>query len=71
VGCLSTTLTVRAKNAADFGEAEMAAWFRPLDLLPGGLETIITAESSLAASVERIVEESRLLADPVAVHADL
>jgi hypothetical protein len=43
----------------------------PLDLLPGGLETVITAESSLEASIQRIVEKSRLLTDPVAAHADL
>jgi predicted kinase len=58
-------------NAADFGEAEMATWYTPHDLLPGGLETIITQESSLEASILRITEESGLLTDPVPAHADL
>jgi hypothetical protein len=48
----------------------VASWFRPLDLLPGGLETAISAESSLEASIQRIIEDSRLLTDPVVAHAD-
>lgn len=47
------------------------SWFRPHDLLPGGVEAVITADSSLTASIQRIAEESRLLTDPVAAHADL
>lgn len=58
-------------NAGDFGEAEMATWYTPHDLLPGGLETVITQESSLADSIRRIAEESGLLTDPVAAHANL
>ena len=58
-------------NAGDFGEREMAEWFRPRDLLPGGLETVITADSSLEESIQRIAGESRLLTDPVPEHARL
>lgn len=58
-------------NANDFGETEMATWFRPQDLLPGGMETVITADSSLEESIHQIAEASRLITDPVAEHADL
>lgn len=58
-------------NAHDFGEAEMAAWFRSQDLLPGGVEAVITADSSLEASIHRIVKETNLHTDPVPEHADL
>ena len=58
-------------NSNDFGETAMAAWFRPQDLLPGGIETVITADSSLEESIDRIAEASRLFTDPVAKHADL
>jgi hypothetical protein len=53
----------------DYGETEMADWYRPLDLLPGGVERIISAGSSLTETVGRIVEESGLLTDPVPQHA--
>jgi predicted kinase len=32
-------------QAAEYGEAEMAAWYRELDLLPGGVEHIVSAEA--------------------------
>ena len=58
-------------NANDFGEAEMAAWFKPQDLLPGGMEAVIAADSSLEASIHCIAKEAKLLTDPVTEHADL
>lgn len=47
-------------QAAEFGRAEMAAWYRELDLLPGGIEKIIPAASSLAATVCQIMSETGL-----------
>jgi hypothetical protein len=38
----------------------MRAWYRERDLLPGGLEQIIPAASSLDETVRRIVAESGL-----------
>jgi hypothetical protein len=35
-------------------------WYRPLDLLPGGVETVIGADSSLAATVERVKRDTGL-----------
>jgi len=42
-------------QATEYGEAEMSAWYRELDLLPGGIEHIITAETSLNDSVTLIM----------------
>ena len=47
-------------QAAEYGEREMRAWYRERDLLPGGLEQIIPAASSLDETVGRIVAESGL-----------
>ncbi|MEV5508171.1 hypothetical protein [Streptomyces orinoci] len=40
----------------------MRSWYRPHDLLPGGVETVIPADSSLAETVERVMRESGLAA---------
>jgi predicted kinase len=58
-------------NSHEFGEAELTDWYRPRDLLPGGVENIIGAESTLEDSVQRIVDETALLADRVPEHASL
>jgi hypothetical protein len=50
-------------EAADYGEAEMRLWYRDQDLLPGGLEQVIPAESSLDETVRRIVADTELGAD--------
>jgi hypothetical protein len=47
-------------EAAEFGEAEMRAWYREHDLLPGGLERVIRAESSLGETVRRIMADAEL-----------
>jgi predicted kinase len=47
-------------QAADYGEREMRGWFRERDLLPGGLEQVIPAASSLDETVHRIMAESGL-----------
>ena len=47
-------------QANDFGEAELRAWYRPLDLLPAGAETVIGADSALTETVERIMRATGL-----------
>ncbi|MFI9029555.1 AAA family ATPase [Streptomyces sp. NPDC053560] len=43
-----------------FGEAELRDWYRPLDLLPGGIETVIDADSTLHETVGRIMLDTGL-----------
>ena len=47
-------------QAAEYGESAMRGWYRERDLLPGGLEQIIPAASSLDETVRRIMTESGL-----------
>jgi len=47
-------------EAAEYGEAEMRAWYRSRDLLPGGLERVIPAESSLDETARRIMADTEL-----------
>lgn len=51
-------------QAAEYGEAEMSAWYRELDLLPDGIEHIIAAEASLNDSVELIMSGIGLVTSP-------
>lgn len=44
----------------EYGEAEMRGWYRASDLLPGGVETVIGADSALTVSVERILHHTGL-----------
>ncbi|WP_405498347.1 kinase [Streptomyces sp. NBC_00096] len=46
--------------AAEYGEAELREWFRPLDLLPGDWETVVGAEDSLEDTVARVMAETGL-----------
>lgn len=57
-----TTLKRHATKpiAKAVGEAEMCQWWRPRDLLPGGVEEIIDEHSSLDQSVARILKDSGL-----------
>jgi predicted kinase len=48
------------RQAGDFGRTEMTAWYRERDLLPGGIERVIPAETTLAASVEWVMEDAGL-----------
>ncbi|MFG2369564.1 kinase [Streptomyces mirabilis] len=41
--------------ANEVGEPQLRDWYRPLDLLPGGIETVIGADSTLAETVDRIM----------------
>ena len=40
-----------------YGEAEMRNWYRELDLLPGGIEQIIPADSALEATVTKLMAD--------------
>jgi predicted kinase len=42
-------------QASEYGETEMAAWYRELDLLPVGNEHIVSAETSLDGTVQLIM----------------
>ena len=43
-----------------YGEAEMRQWYRGLDLLPGGIEQVIPAESSLEDIVSKVMADAGL-----------
>jgi len=47
-------------QAGEYGEAELRDWYRPLDLLPDGTETVIGADSTLTATVDRILADTGL-----------
>lgn len=47
-------------RANNFGQAELRAWYRPLDLLPGGVETVIGTDSALTETVGRIMRTTGL-----------
>ena len=47
-------------QAAEFGEAEMRSWYRERDLLPGGIEQIIPAASSLEDTVRLVMDGAGL-----------
>ncbi|MFG3109405.1 M15 family metallopeptidase [Streptomyces tendae] len=64
---LETTLVRHASKAdaaylAHVTDAHLTSWYRELDLLPGGLETVIPADSTLQDTVARIVRETGLTA---------
>jgi hypothetical protein len=44
----------------NYGEAEMRQWYRGLDLLPGGIEQVIPAESSLEDTVSKLMADAGL-----------
>jgi chloramphenicol 3-O-phosphotransferase len=45
-------------EATNYGEAEMATWYRELDLLPGVAEQIVSAETSLSDTVRRVMADT-------------
>lgn len=59
------TLRRHATNAqaSEYGEQEMRDWYRPQDLLSGGVETVVSAASTLAETAKRVMLESGLAAD--------
>ncbi|MEU3934225.1 AAA family ATPase [Streptomyces sp. NPDC029044] len=50
--------------ANEFGEAELRDWYREMDLLPGGAETVIGPDSTLPETVDRIMRDSGLAGLP-------
>ncbi|WP_234388674.1 AAA family ATPase [Streptomyces sp. AS58] len=47
--------------ADDVSETQLRDWYRPCDLLPGGIETVIGAESRLRETVDRVMVETGLV----------
>jgi AAA domain len=45
-------------QAAEFGEAEMRTWYCDRDLLPGGIEQIVPAASSLEDTVRLVMQDA-------------
>lgn len=54
--------------ADEVGESQLREWYRPLDLLPGGIETVIDADSRLTDTVDRIMHETDLRLLPAREH---
>ena len=50
----------RKAEALKYGEPEMRQWYRERDLLPGGIERVITSESSLDDTIATIVADTGL-----------
>ncbi|MFC7987351.1 AAA family ATPase [Streptomyces sp. NPDC057336] len=46
--------------AHEVDEGRLREWYRPRDLLRGGVETVIGADSTLAGTVDRIMRETGL-----------
>ena len=47
-------------QGAEYGEAEMRGWYRGVDLLPGGIEQLIPADSALEATATRLMADTGL-----------
>lgn len=47
-------------QADEYGERELRDWYRPLDLLPDGNETIIGADSAPEVTVDRVMLDTGL-----------
>jgi predicted kinase len=47
-------------QAAEYGRAEMSGWYLKHDLIPGDIEDVVPASSSLDDTVERILRETGL-----------
>jgi hypothetical protein len=50
-------------QASQYGAAEMRDWYRELDLLPGGIEQVVPAETPQGEIERRIMADSRLAFD--------
>ncbi|MEW2614384.1 AAA family ATPase [Streptomyces sp. NPDC047880] len=50
--------------ANEVGESQLREWYRELDLLPGGVETVIGADSTLRETVDRIMLDTGLAGLP-------
>ncbi|MFE2410108.1 kinase [Kitasatospora sp. NPDC059408] len=47
-------------QSAEFSPADMAEWYRPRDLLPGGVERVVPQHSTLDTTVTRILADTAL-----------
>ncbi|WP_461084937.1 AAA family ATPase [Streptomyces deserti] len=70
---IEETLTRHASKAdpdylSQVTERELRDWYRERDLLPGGLETVIGADSSLPDTIERIMLDTGLAELPARVN---
>jgi predicted kinase len=54
--------------ADEVDETQLREWYRELDLLPGGAETVIGASSTLDGSVDRIMRDTGLATLPPTSH---
>ncbi|HET6856592.1 MAG TPA: kinase [Streptomyces sp.] len=54
--------------AQEVGELQLRDWYRELDLLPGGVETVIEAGSALGETVDRIMLDTGLSGLPPLEH---
>lgn len=54
--------------ADEVGESQLREWYRPLDLLPGGIEDVIAADSALRDTVDRIMTDTGLAMLPATDH---
>ncbi|MGX1885464.1 AAA family ATPase [Streptomyces sp. NPDC055287] len=63
---LAETLARHATKpiADEVGEADLRDWYRHLDLLPGGTETVIGTDSTLTETVDRILYDTGLAGLP-------
>ncbi|WP_432076828.1 kinase [Streptomyces wuyuanensis] len=50
--------------AKDVGEEALREWYRECDLLPGGVETVIGADSTMSETVDRIMSDTGLVGLP-------
>jgi hypothetical protein len=57
------------RNRVPWTEEDLAEWYRDGDVLPGAVEQIIGPDSSLNATVERILAETRLHDAPRPAHS--
>ncbi|MER5961436.1 kinase [Streptomyces sp. NPDC002057] len=54
--------------ANEVGETELRDWYRERDLLPGGVETVIGADSAVYETIERIMHDTGLDGLPALEH---
>ncbi|MFJ8188133.1 hypothetical protein [Streptomyces sp. NPDC096105] len=53
--------TVEADYLAHVTERHLRDWYRERDLLPGGLESVIGADSTLADTTDRVLHDTGLI----------
>ena len=51
-------------QAAEFGRPEMSCWYRERDLLPGGIEQVISAANSLEDTIRHVMHDAGLTGPP-------